>query len=389
MRHLAEHNDCCGCSACVSICKQKAITFVVDSEGFKYPSVDDNKCIDCGLCELACPVLQREKNQDTGEPINYYAGRLKDDKILFNSSSGGVFSAIADWVFEQNGLVVGVGYDNDCVARHQIAYQKEDYESFRGSKYVQSELEGVFPKVKELLGNKQLVFFTGTPCQVEGLKCYLRKDYSNLITADIICHGVPSPLIFKEYKDFAESLLGHKVVAINMRDKSVRGWLEPFSYRFVFDSGKSMVDPKCISSWSYAFFSEYINRPSCHHCRFCNLHRPGDFTIADFWDYADNRPDIRDNRGTSLILVNTKKGIDILGGKLSAALDLYEITKEEALQPNLQRPTPELKNRNDFWQYYYKYGFEKSYKKYLSPHITIKTVIKKGLIMLLKILRLK
>lgn len=380
MPNLPIHQDCCGCTACFSVCAFNAIQMTADSEGFLYPVVNAENCKECKLCERVCPIIKRDSTKCQKSYKNLYAGRLKDSKLLHLSSSGGAFYALAKYTIESDGVVWGAEYTSDCEVIHGIASTIEECSKFRGSKYVQSNIVGIYPKIKGILKKGQLVLFSGTPCQVAGLKSYLQKEYENLLTVDIVCHAVPSPLLFKEYKEYVEKKLNKKLIAINMRDKEVREWLEPFSNRFIFENGAEMVDPKGIVGWNNIFFTRTIDRPSCHRCRFSNLEREGDFTIADFWDYTNKRPDLRDNRGTSLVIVNTEKGC-LITDYIRTFFDLYPISEEEALQRNLKEPTPEGENRAAFWSYYYKYGFKKAYNKYYVPGLSellkkVKTVVK-------------
>ena len=219
-----------------------------------------------------------------------------------------------------------------------------------GSKYVQSEIQGVYNQIKTYLKSDRWVLFTGSPCQVEGLKLFLRKPYENLLTVDLVCHAVPSPLIYKQYINMCSTKLGQKVMSINMRYKQTYGWSHRFSYCFYFENGQKAVDPVWVVNWGKIFFSQMINRPSCHSCKYSNLDRPGDFTIADFWDNKKNRPDLYSCEGTSLLMVNTNMGLDLIN-KLYDSIDLWKITKDEAMQPCLIRPTCSNQRRQEFWEF--------------------------------------
>lgn len=378
MNEKINPQDCCGCTACVSICTHDAISMHPDKEGFLYPVVNTDICVSCGLCESVCPVLNRNKVENSPNQIAYKALRIKDKNLLKKSSSGGAFIVVATYVINNGGVVCGAKYSDDAVVVHDFSETIEGLRVFMGSKYSQSDIRGIYKKIKDYLRTGRLVLFTGTPCQVHGLQLYLRKQYENLITLDLVCHAVPSPKIFKEYIDFCSKKLGGKVNSIDMRYKLPYGWSHKFVYRFNLENGKHIVDPTDFVNWGRLFFSKLIDRPSCHECKYTNYNRCGDLTIADFWDDNNLRPDIRSVDGTSLCLVNTEKGLKILN-EIHDFIVEWDITKEESFQPCLDVPTSKNIRRDIFWEDYYKKGFEYVYKKYFKPQNKqiIKNKIKK------------
>ena len=364
MIKITNKEDCCGCSACASVCTHNAIKLRADEEGFLYPSVDTNYCIDCGLCEKVCPILQRKgkMREDTTEKL-FFAVRHKNPEILINSSSGGAFSALAEYVLENKGVVYGAVYNKKMQVVHARAINKNEYALMRGSKYSQSDIYGIYSKCKEDLKRGVLVLFTGTPCQIAGLKSYLTRSYENLITVDLVCHAVPSPKVFADYVQSINKIFHDKLISINMRYKKSHGWSHSFSYCYTFRSGKEIIDPVGINNWGRIFFSGFIDRPSCHECKFTNFDRTGDITIADFWDDLFLRPDIKSKNGTSLFIVNSENGKNLLE-KLTNKMYFWEVTKYESLQRCLIKPSDASPKRNEFWNYYLKNGFEKTCQRY-------------------------
>lgn len=369
-------SDCTGCSACASICSRKAIVMSADREGFLYPNIDLKKCVDCGLCEKVCPVKNRDANCQNTHVIDFYAARNRDKDILFKSSSGGMFYALAEMVIKENGIVVGAKYDENLNVIHAIVESLDECKHLMGSKYSQSEIGTVYQEIKQHLVNGRKVLFTGTPCQVHGLRLFLRKQYPNLLCCDLVCHAVPSPLIFKNYKLFIEKIYHRRLTSISMRDKEKRGWSHDFSYVFNFVDGKRICDSKKIVNWGKIFFSRFINRPSCYHCRYSNMDRVGDITIADYWDDSHRRNDIYSKDGTSLVLINTESGISAWE-HVRDSLSYWKLSEADAIQPCLLRPTPEPENRSAFWAFYLKHGFIKTY--YTFFHVPYWKILKKQL----------
>ena len=379
MIQIKDKSQCCGCMACESVCTHKAIIMQPDEEGFLYPSVNSSLCINCGLCDAVCPIIYRNKNVDLSHnPKALYAVRHKDKETLLDSSSGGAFFALAELVINKGGIVCGVEYSPSMEVRHAFAETLDGCRRFMGSKYVQSNLNGIFHQIKSYLKSDRYVLFTGTPCQVEALNLYLKKPYKNLITSDLVCHAVPSPLIFKEYIKFVNKRKNAKLTSIDMRYKRLCGWSHRYSYRYAFDTCKSICDPSDISNWGRLYFSRLIDRPSCHDCKFTNFHRSGDFTLADFWDDAHRRPDLYSSDGTSLFLVNSEKGMSLLSS-IKEYLDLWSITPEEAWQPCLEKATMKAPLRDKFWNDYRQKGFSFVYRKYYTDSYKkrIKNNIKK------------
>lgn len=363
--------DCCGCSVCVSVCHHSAISLVGDNEGFKYPVIDSQRCVDCKACERVCPIIRRKLASSDGSVSKFYAIRHKNKESLINSSSGGAFWAMVEWVIKKKGIVVGVAYSEQMQVKHYIATSLEEAQRFRGSKYVQSDIEGIYEKVKKILQNGTLMLFSGTPCQVEALKSYLGKSYQNLISVDLVCHAVASPQIFNDYVSLVNKIHNNQLSDLKMRDKSLFGWGHIYSYRFVFRNGKSVVDSVKVSNWGKIYFSRLINRPSCHECLFTNLNRSGDITLADFWDDKGLRPDLYSKDGVSLFMINTEKGFSVFDA-ISDNFYFSEVTKEEAMQSQLIHPANINMNRNDFWDYYQKNGFEVTYDRYFKEPFCIR-----------------
>lgn len=360
MIQIKDKADCCGCTACASICPKDAITMEPDTLGFKYPKVDLDKCIDCGLCEKVCAFNDNyDKSLNLKEP-EIYAARHKDIHEIETSRSGAAFIAISDYILENGGIVYGVGYKDHFRVAHKRATTKEERNEFKGSKYVQSDLDGIFRQVKEDLKQGNTVLFSGTPCQTAGLNSYIGKKFrENLVLVDIVCHGVPSPYIWRDYLAYIEEKYKNEVVKVDFRDKSRIGWSGHIE-SFIFNNGRK-VESRIYTD---LFYKHIMLRPSCSKCHFTNYIRPSDFTIADYWGWEKISKDFNiDNKGCSLLFINTIKG-QILLNKISNNLFLLKSDKEKSVQPNLESPSVLDKRNTDFKIDFQRRGFKYVTKKY-------------------------
>lgn len=345
---------CTGCTACATICTANAITMQPDGEGFLHPRIDPESCIDCDLCRKICPVYSSKSGQFVRWGANridsVYAAWNLDKDIRYKSSSGGVFSALAENILERGGVVVGAAFDDIFVVRHSIIESKEDLHKLRGSKYVQSEIsKNIYSITQDLLKQGRIVLFSGTPCQVAGFLNYLREEYDNLFCCDIICHGVPSPKLLEKY--IHDVIKKDGLSDIIFRDKT-KGW-KRFALRWELQGGKSRsfgiltADP-----YLSAFLRDIALRPSCYNCGFTNIIRTGDVTLADFWGVAKKYPKYdRDDKGTSLVIINNLKGQDWLD-RCRSTLFLGKADIETAIAGNsmLTRSASRPVERDAFYE---------------------------------------
>lgn len=353
MIKITDPKDCCGCTACASVCVHDAITMEPDALGFLYPNVDESKCVDCGLCDKVCQFNDNyDRTLNLGQPVAY-AARHKDIDEVMKSRSGAAFVAISDYILEHGGVVYGAGYKDHFRVAHKRATTKEERDEFRGSKYVQSDLTGVFRQVKEDLKNGLTVLFSGTPCQTSGLNAYVGKKLrENLILIDIVCHGVPSPYIWGKYIAYLEKKHDNRIVVVNFRDKNLLGWKE-HKESFKYENGKVEIN----DFYTDLFYQHICFRYSCNICYYANLQHPSDITLADFWGWEKISPEInKDDKGVSLILINTAKGI-YLFDSTKEKLEIIPSDIQSILQPNLIKPSPAHSKRDSFEKDYKRFGF--------------------------------
>ncbi len=291
---------CSGCYTCYNICPTNCISMKTDNEGFWYPKIDEKSCTNCGKCYKTCPVVN--PSQIDNQPIAY-ACINKKEEIRKQSSSGGMFSVFAEYVLDRNGIVFGATYDDNFNIVHNFTDNINSLKNFRGSKYVQSKIGNMYQLVQQFLTENKLVLFVGTPCQVEGLISFLDEKPQNLICLDFFCHGVPSPLLWKKYLDFIRNKNKSKISEIVFRDKK-DGWRN-FSMKIKFTNNKQYKKSRYKDIFLRAFLSDICLRPSCYNCSFKKLHRISDFTLADFWGVNSILPEMNDNKGLSLILINS------------------------------------------------------------------------------------
>jgi len=303
---ITEKSNCCGCEACVQVCPQQCIRFEQDDEGFYYPEINTEECLDCGLCERVCPELHQNEAQ---RPIEVLAAINKDEDVRMNSSSGGVFTLLANHVIDAGGVVFGVRFDEKWQAVFDCAETHEQVAAFRGSKYVQARVGNSFVRCKQLLDEDRQVLFSGTPCQIAALHRFLRKPYDNLLTVDFICHGVPSPKVWERYLDETVTEGRNAIDNIRFRDKCT-GW-KRYSLSIDFVKQKNshtQTSPFTDNMFMRAFLANLTLRPSCHHCPAKAGRSGSDITIGDFWGIDIVKPDMDDNRGTSVVMINSTRG---------------------------------------------------------------------------------
>ena len=356
--------QCSGCGACVNACPVNAISLKPDKSGFNYPVIDSKKCIKCGLCKIICPFKENPPaNNHLKEPI-IFAAKNKNENMRLKSSSGGMFSLLANYTFENNGVVYGAAFNKNFEVEHIRVANKKNLNKLRGSKYVESRLGDIFKKVKNDLGKNLLVLFSGTPCQVAGLKAFLGdKNQCNLITIDLVCHGVPSPKLLKEFFNELEIKNKSKIKNFYFRYKDKNWKSTKVSAEFV--NNKKLIEDKFLNSYTELFSYNISLRKSCFNCVFANYNRVGDITIADFWGIENSHPEFNDNRGVSLVLLNTQEGQKIFN-KIKKDLVYIKSNKNEATQPRLWKPVKCSVNQDRFWGDFDRYGYEYIAKKYSS-----------------------
>lgn len=308
MIKIGRKEECCGCNACGDVCPKSAITFSVDSEGFLYPQVDLAKCVDCGLCDKVCPIETEcgSKKVNSKHP-DCYAAEHKSIEVIFNSTTGGMFSALADGMYGQKGYVGGAIHNDDFSVSHFISNDRRDLQKLRRSKDLQSNAEGFYKKVKLLLEEQEKVLVCGVPCQIAGLMNYLDKYYENLITVDLVCAGVNSPKVWRKYLDYIESINGSKIVLTENKSKEY-GW-NRLTQKFVFENGEEFFDTDKTSLFTRGYIVSHLYcRPSCYECNFKGFPRIADITIGDFWGITKYSQNHNSNMGTNLVMINSEKG---------------------------------------------------------------------------------
>lgn len=370
-----DKGQCAGCTACMNICPHNAINMQTDREGFFYPVTNEELCTNCGLCRKICPFLNTNIISDHFTQPKVYAVKNRDDKVRMNSSSGGLFTAISDYILSNNGVIYGAAFDDQLRVCHQRAENTEKRNKFRGSKYVQSDLQGIFKDIKADLTKGRQVLFTGTPCQTAGLNTYLHNSYENLYLCDLVCHGTPSPIIWKEHLDFMVNRYGKKITAYNFRTK----W-RGINVSITFEDGKIINNKYDLLTYINIFHSHAALRPSCYNCHFTNYYRPSDITIGDFWGIEKCMPKFEDDKGVSLVLVNSSKGLELFQS-INNKLEYRESNTKDCLQPNLCEPSKQSPLREQFWQDYWSKGFEYVLKIYggYGVKTRVKMFIRNGL----------
>lgn len=370
MIQISNKQNCAGCTACMAACPKKAISMVIDEQGFQYPFVDLKKCVNCGLCDKVCPFDKISKG--TQERCAY-AVKHKDPMILKESTSGGFFTAVSDYVLEQGGVVYGVALDEHIVVRHIRAITAEERNRMRGSKYVQSDLGDIFSQVKNDLDNNKLVLFTGTPCQIAGLRSYLGNRCDGLICLDLICHGVPSPMIYNEHICFLSKKLKTKIIDYKFRPKN---WGWHMHKELVCGKKRIYHSTPYIDLWRNLYYSRIIVRPSCNNCPYSNLNRVGDITMGDCRGIDNIIPDFGSYEGVTLAIINTEQGKEIFE-KISNTIIYESLNVEDVMQPPLQKSSQSNKATDHFFSIYRKYGYKKAIMNYYGRLYPLKYYIKK------------
>lgn len=344
MINLKNKQDCCGCSACAQRCPKQCISMAEDEEGFLYPQVDTSKCVDCHLCEKVCPVI----NQDEARtPLKVYAAKNSDDEIRLKSSSGGIFTLLAEQTIKDGGVVFGARYDTEWNVIHDYTETIEGLSAFRGSKYVQSNINRSFFEVKTFLESGRNVLFSGTPCQVAGLKLFLRKNYDNLLTVECACHGVPSPGLWQQYLKEQTAKDGRtikNIARINFRNKET-GW-KRYSVSIEYEDGKKYFGYHGENPWTCSFINNLNLRPCCTKCSAkCNNSR-ADITLGDFWGADKFMPD-NDDKGITLVICHTDRAVDCM---MDIECKEYEMAEVLPYNKSLTRSTKENPKRIAFFR---------------------------------------
>ena len=346
MINITDQRNCCGCEACVQACPKHCISFDENAEGFRYPKVDSSICVECGACEKVCPMITP---YETRKPQQVLAAINPDEKIREQSSSGGIFSILAENVIREGGVVFGVRFDEWWQAVFDHAETVEGLAAFRGSKYVQARVDQAFIHVRNFLKSGRKVLFTGTSCQVAALRHFLHREYDNLLLVDIICHGVPSPKVWGRYLDEITQNGVRAIRDVQFRNKK-QGW-KRFNFDLTYDRQGQHYN---ISSWHQQnhfmriFLQDVILRPSCYACKAKAGSSGSDLTIADFWGINQINPAMDDDKGTSLVLVYTEKGMEHL---TALGLDTWDAQYEDVVRfnPSIEISKPEHPKRNEFF----------------------------------------
>lgn len=334
MIEINNKKDCTSCSACYNICPVNAIEMMEDREGFKYPRVDKQKCINCGLCEKVCPINNKVFRENNSKRPTVIAAWSKNNNVRLDSTSGGIFSELAREIYRENGFVCGAIYNKEWLVEHYISNNENDIDQLRSSKYLQSDIKDNFKKIKELLEQGKKVLICGSPCQIAGLYNFLQqKEYENLYTCDFICRGMNSPKIFKGYINELEKQYHSKVKKIKFKNK-IHGW-HNFSTKIDFENGKSYIGGRYVDSYmvGYLRYNAFM-RPSCYDCKFKDLPRVADITLADFWGIENINPKLDNDRGTSMILLNSAKGKKLFDN-VKQNIEYKEVISEEVFKGNV------------------------------------------------------
>lgn len=359
MIEIKNKAECSGCGACRAACPKKCITMQLDEEGFLYPVVDKAQCVNCGICENVCPFQNSEK----ANVLETYGFNAKEDELRKNSSSGGVFSLLAEDVISRDGIVYGIVLTEDCQkAIYAEASTKEELAKLRGSKYVQAETGDVYASVQQHLKAGQEVLFTGTPCQVNGLKKYLRRDYENLICMDIICHGAPSQKIWQSALRAVEEKNGFEISSVNFRNKK-NGW-KAFGICYTDTKGEARFVSRGDDPYMFMFLDDCCLRPSCYACK-AKQANMADLTIGDLWGVQEIVPSLNDDKGTSSVIIRTDKGAKIFNAikqkGLCEAVSYDAVAeKNPAEYKSVARPS----RREHFYEDLERQNFQWMIKKY-------------------------
>lgn len=371
MIEIKEKSSCCGCNACGQICPKQCISMKRDEEGFLYPLVDTSLCIDCGLCEKVCPILNQS---DSKKPIVVYASKNKDEDIRLKSSSGGIFTLLAERIISEGGVVFGAKFDQNWNVIHDYTETVDGINAFRGSKYVQSVIGNNYKLAKQFLDDDRKVLFSGTPCQIAGLKKYLRKEYENLLTVEVVCHGVPSPMIWEDYINYKctkfrlDNNTDDSIITdISFRDKT-HGW-KKFSFKIsitnitndknIDATAKSEITPFNEDTFIKGFLKNLYLRPSCYNCAARQGKSGADISIADYWNIQSVHNGFDDDKGCGLILVNSAKGANYYNN-LYHLTDSVESYYNKAVLYNhcIIGSVPKPPLRSEFWTLYQTRGLD-------------------------------
>lgn len=412
MISINKREECSGCGACEQICPLECISLIPDKEGYWYPYVDNAKCIECHLCENTCPVLNPSEERI---PLKVYAAINKDGDIRAKSASGGIFTIVAERVISQGGVVFGVKFDKEWNVVFDYTETIEGLSVFRRSKYVQAWLGGTYKKVREFLSFGRLVLFVGTPCQVAGLRCFLKNEYANLLLMDLLCEGVPSPKVWKMYLKEELALLGEKnsvspypipekdvlIKDISFRNKSL-GW-KKFSFALTLakstdDGEKNSVLPSYInrdSAYMQAMFQYLDLRPICYKCPFKSCKSHSDITIADYWGINILHPEMDDDKGTSMVYINTEKGksfydlekTDYIETSYEEAFPFNNVVTSSKLHPYRERFFRKIDDTSSIIELLNRYRYTRSFTVKRAVTAGIKSVLPNFAINVLRSIR--
>ena len=387
MIQITDKKNCSGCCACANICPQNCISMERDEMGFAYPVVDADSCINCGRCEVVCPILNPAKENN---PKAVIGAKNRDEAVRSTSSSGGTFFELAKATISRVGIVYGCALDENLVARHIGVEAVDGLSALKGSKYVQSDVGTTYREVKKQLIEGREVLYSGTPCQIAGLKNYLGKEYDNLLLVDVLCHGVPSPGVFEDYLGYLADKFGSKPVSVNFRNKE-KSWKRLY-FEVKFENGKRYFTFCGYDRYMSMFLNNISLRPSCYDCRFTTVNRQGDITLGDFWGIGRKYPERDDDKGISLIIVNTEKGERAYGeiDEKIAAFDA-DIEVAKAGQKTISSPTSKNPRHDEFYKLYAEQGIKPALEKVTSVPSALKkayyAVMRRGLDIARKILK--